>query len=86
MKWKGRRQSDNIEDDTNDPLPEIPDGEVMFGTGEIYHNSKYTEDQKKQTNAERDVRRRGDNVPTPSPSPKRSITKTQVTPGKWTTK
>lgn len=86
MKWKNGRQSNNVQDARLDPLPDIADGEVMFGTGEIYHNTKYSEDQKKQTNAERNVQQRGDKVPTPSPSPRRTIDKTQVTPGKWVTK
>lgn len=83
MKWKGRRQSTNVEDATLDPLPDIWDGEDVRGIGP-WHNTPTTEAKKKQVNAERDVARRGDNVPTPTSRPG-TITKTQVTPGKWKT-
>lgn len=86
MKWKGRRQSTNVQDARNDPLPDIPDGTVMFGTGEIYHETKYSEQQKKQANAEREVQQRGDNVPTPTINPRSKTHDNLVTPGKWVTK
>lgn len=84
MKWKGRRQSTNVEDRQLEPLPEIQDGEVMAGDGSIWQNTVETEKKRKQINAEKDVARKGSNVPLPTSRPK--ITHTQVTPGKWITK
>lgn len=94
MKWKGGRQSKNVEDKTNDPLPDIPDGTIMFGTGEIYHKEEdpYQNPKKEQRYSKDDVKvakelgrlnREGKN-PIPTPNPK--IIRTQVTPGKWITK
>lgn len=85
MKWKGRRQSKNVEDKTDDPLPDIPDGTIMFGTGEIYHKEEDPY-QKSDLKVAKELGRlnRENKNPIPTPNPK--ITRTQVTPGKWVTK
>lgn len=83
MKWKGRRQSTNVEDRTLEPLEEGVEGEVIFGTGEVYRRTPEVVKREKEINAAKEVGRKRNNVPTPTPRPK--ITKTQVTPGKWKT-
>jgi hypothetical protein len=84
MKWKGRRQSKNVEiRDTPEPFQ---DGDILFETGKVYR--KGSKDDK--TFSESDVKvakelgkhHRNKTTPTPTPRPKM----TQVTPGKWTTK
>jgi hypothetical protein len=84
MKWKGLRQSTNVEDRTLEPTPEIPDGTIMAGDGSVWHNTTETEQRRKESNAAKDVARRGNNVPTPTSRPKTHDN--LVTPGKWTTK
>ena len=87
MKWKGRRQSSNVEDRESEHLPEIPDGTRMFATGEIWKNTPKTEKARKEINAAKDVGKRGNNVPTPTPRPKNFKSHDNlVTPGKWNTK
>lgn len=83
MKWKGRRQSKNVEDRETEPLPGIPDGEMMF-TGEVYRRTPDVIKQEKEINAAKEVGRKGNNVPTPTPRPKSH--NNLVTPGKWFTK
>ena len=83
MKWKGRRQSTNVEDRELEPLPEIPDGTIMF-TGEEYRRTPATTKKEKEINAAKDVGRRGNSVPTPTSRPKSH--NNLVTPGKWFTK
>lgn len=83
MKWKGRRQSNNIEDKTNDPLPDIPEGTVMFGTGEIYHKDsdpyqtrpkeqKYSRDDVKVAKELGRLNKEG-KTPVPTPRPKNDV-------------
>lgn len=92
MKWRGRRQSKNFEDATLDPLPDIPDGTQMLNDPDPEYrwqnnakeggSDQTNKQRQQQINAERDVMRRKDNVPTPTSRPE----KIQVTPGKWVTK
>lgn len=98
MKWKGRRQSTNIEDKTLDYTPP-KEGEMviggMFGNGpgmNTPYSSKDPDAKKwnEQNKVEKDVARRGDNVPTPTPRPSgpkdNGSHDNLVTPGKWNTK
>lgn len=90
MKWRGGRQSTNVEDRQLDPLPNIQDGEIMFGTGEMYHpDDPKTKQQIKEINAAKEVGRLGKTKPIPVPldRPKDNGTHDNlVTPGKWKTK
>lgn len=95
MKWKGRRQSKNLEDKT-DEIVVIPEGEKMFGgyrwdkrMDNLPAKMKREELERKKTNSkdEHKVKTelhrhdRDGTTPTPSPKPKRI----QVTPGEWKT-
>lgn len=90
MKWKGRRQSTNVQDVTLDPLPEIPDGAPMLYEEQPWKNTPQTESNRKTENVRRNLEQRGDNVPTPTPRPKgpkdNGSHDNLVTPGKWNTK
>lgn len=86
MKWRGQRQSTNVEDRTLDPLPDIPDGTQLV-QGYTWKKTPAGDKNRLQENANRDVARRGNNVPTPTPRPDNSKTHDNlVTPGKWKTK
>jgi hypothetical protein len=80
------KKNSNVEDRTLDPLPNIPDGTVMFGTGERY-NSKdpATQQEVKDINTAKEVARLGKTKPIPTPTSRPKIIRTQVTPGKWKT-
>lgn len=87
MKTKGRRQSTNIEDRSREVFtPE--EGEVMYPTGEIYHKPKDSNiHDKKEIEVAKELGKHNRNKTTPIPTPRPlNIVKTQVTPGKWTTK
>lgn len=87
MKWRGQRQSTNVEDRTLDPLPDIPDGAQMV-QGYTWKKTPEGEKARARINAERDVARRGSDVPTPTPRPSDGFKSHDnlVTPGKWRTK
>jgi len=78
MKWKGRRQSKNVVDDT-EAITIIPGGtELMDG-------SRYDiRDDKPRNKVARELRHLGTRgkIPVPTPRPKNI----QVTPGKWKSK
>lgn len=97
MKWKGRRQSKNVEDRQLEDV-KIPNGAEIFvnvlddnddGKRDGYKTFNRKKDPAAKewddrVRAEKNLARRGNNVPTPSPNP-RTIN-SQVTPGKWITK
>lgn len=93
MKWKGLRQSVNIEDKTLEDV-NIPNGAKVYVGG--YGSGYKTFDRRKdpaakewddRVRAGKKVARMGDNVPTPTPRPNNEKTHDNiVTPGKWTTK
>lgn len=98
MKWKGRRQSKNIEDRTDEIPPQIPDG-TKLANGDIYVRPKgktikvspdieFNPDDETEMGVIRDLARRNarGTTPTPTPRPSSKATKIQVTPGKWKTK
>lgn len=78
MKWKGRRQSKNVVDDT-DKVTIIPEGTQLMD-GSRYSSSQDRPDIK----AARELRRLGTRgeIPVPTSKPKQI----QVTPGKWKSK
>jgi len=98
MKWKGGRQSTNIEDKTlEDFTPK--EGEVvmggMFGNGPGSNQPFSSKNPKAkqwndQVRVSKDIARRGDDVPTPTPRPSgptdNGTHDNLVTPGKWKTK
>lgn len=91
MKWKGRPQNmQDIEDVRLDPLPDIPEGAPMIHENRNWKNTPGVIQSKNEENARRDVARRGDNVPTPTPRPTgpkdNGSHDNLVTPGKWNTK
>lgn len=79
MKWKGRPQSDMIRDlrrpEGTDPVGAIIEDDAYTG-GVVPGVAKK---KKKQDRLPK-------NPPLPTPRPKNKTTKTQVTPGKWSTK
>ena len=97
MKWKGRRHSSNVEDGTNDPQPNFPDG-VRLTDGTIYRKPKapnktvkvnkdieFNPGDEKEMAVVQELALKQAEGKTPIPTP-RPIIKTQVTPGKWKTK
>lgn len=84
MKWKDLRQSTNVEDKTNENY-EIPEGEILYPTGETYHKPvSYSPD---DIAVAKELGRLNKEKKTPIPTPRPlNIIKTQVTPGKWVTK
>jgi len=94
MKWKGRRQSKNVIDKTEDIPPQIPDGTRMVN-GEIYRKPKdatikvspdiaFNPDDETEMGVIRVLAKKNANKTTPIPTPR--PTRIQVTPGKWKTK
>lgn len=98
MKWKGRRQSDNVIDQTLVDTPPREGEEVlggMFGNGPGMNKPYSSKDPKAKSwndniRVSKDIARRGNNVPTPTPRPSgpkdNGSHDNLVTPGKWNTK
>lgn len=96
MKWRGRRQSTNIEDQS-DPISDLirmdnteyKGGKSPFDVPLKPRNKHTTKEIEVARELGKHNREGTTPVPTPRPEPKTSrlskITKTQVTPGKWTT-
>lgn len=93
MKWKGRPQSTNVEDQTLTDV-NIPDGSKVFvGGQEGWKTFDRTKDPAAKqwddnVRVSKDIARRGNNVPTPTPRPSDGFVSHDniVTPGKWRTK
>lgn len=96
MKWKGRRQSENVEDDTTDTPPEIPAGTKMvdgsvWGGNKKYSdgNTEFNPNDPAEVKVVRELGKKNitGKTPIPTPRPKDNGTHDNlVTPGKWVTK
>jgi hypothetical protein len=80
MKWKGRRVSKNVEDQTDDEAIRsiIANSTVPDYTGGVIPGAAKKQDRMKSLPEKAPI-------PTPRPTKGPRIIKTQVTPGKWTT-
>lgn len=91
MKWKGRRQSTNVEDRTNESPVEIPEGAKMFD-GSIMGvnkkrgpNTEFNPSDPAEMKVVRELGKRNIEGTTPTPTPRPTTHDNLVTPGKWKT-
>lgn len=95
MKWKGGRQSTNVEDRTDEAPPKIPegapmiDGTVWGGNKKKGSNTEFNPNDPAEVKVVKELGKKNITKSTPIPTPRPTDNGTHdnlVTPGKWKTK